>query len=296
MMWRRTRRHLACAVNVCLEEVSARDLAALVTAGIPLGGTVIWLDDVVRFLGPGALTARIVRRLLSDWTAPVILIGTIWPTDYDRLLDPAGQSDGHEFNAEAREILRLAHRFEVAEQFSAAEWSSALKIADTDPRIREAVAHAEAGAVPSTLACAPELIRRWEQPSHPVGAAVITAAVEARLCGHPAVIGPDLLQCLAENYLTSAQKVAATPDWFTTAVVWACRPVRGTVAPLAPSARRIGELDGYTVSDILVHRGARRFAAKQTVPSTPWDILADHADVDACGAAALSACARCITA
>lgn len=268
---------------------SARDLAALVTAGIPLGRTVVWLDDVVRFLGPGALTSRTVRRLLSDWTSPVVLIGTIWPTDYDRLLDPAGQSDGHELNAEALEILRLAHRFEVAEQFSATEWSRALKIADTDPRIREAVAHAEAGAVPSTLACVPELIRRWEQPSHPAGAAVITAAVEARLCGHPAVIDHDLLQRLAENYLTSAQRATATPDWFTMAVAWACRPVRGIVAPLVPSARRIGELDGYTVSDILVHRGARRFVAQQTVPSTPWDILANYAEVDACSAVGLRA-------
>jgi hypothetical protein len=54
-------------------------------------------------------------------------------------------------------------------------------------------------------------------------------------------------------------------------------------------ARRIGELDGYTVSDILVHRGARRFAAQQTVLSTPWDIFADHTDVDACGAVGLHA-------
>jgi TPR repeat protein len=268
---------------------SARDLAALVIAGIPLGRTIIWLDDAVHFLGPGALTARTVRRLLADCTEPVILIGTIWPTDYDRLLDPASQGDKRELNAEPRQILRLAHRFEVPGQFSAAEWSRALQIAATDPRIREAVAHAEAAAVPSTLACAPDLIRRWEQPSDPAGAAVITAAVEACLCGHPAVIGPDLLQRLAEEYLTSAQKAAATPGWFTTAVAWACRPVRGTVAPLVPSARRIGELDGYTVSDILVHRGARRFAAQQALPTAPWDILADYADIDACGDVGLRA-------
>ena len=59
------------------------------------------------------------------------------------------------------------------------------------------------------------------------------------------------------RYLTPAQRATASPEWFDTAIAWACRPVRASIAPLAPSARRIGELDGYEVSDILVHHGIR---------------------------------------
>ena len=68
---------------------------------------------------------------------------------------------------------------------------------------------------------------------------------------------------------------------FDAAIAWACRPVRASIAPLTPSARRIGELDGYEVSDILVHHGIERYAGQQRVPITPWDILAEQSGLDA---------------
>ena len=261
---------------------SAKDLTSLVSAGIPLGHTVVWLDDLPRFLGPGALTAQTVRRLLTDRREPVILIGTIWPADYERLVIGTAQGSGQDFITEAQQILLLAHRFDVAEQFTAAERARAGQIAQTDPRIREALGHAAAGAVPSVLACAPELIYRWDQPADTVGGAVITAAVEARLCGHPSVIPPGLLERLAEEYLTPAERATASPGWFDAAIAWACRPVRASIAPLSPSARRVGELDGYQVSDVLVDHGMQRYAAQHEVPVGPWDILAEHSELEAC--------------
>lgn len=260
---------------------SAEDLTSLVNAGVPLGHTVIWLDDLPRFLSLGTLTARTVRRLLTDRREPVVLVGTIWPADYERLRAGMGQETGQDFATEAQQILQLAHRFDVAAQFTAAERARAREIALTDPRIGEALGHAATGAVPSVLACAPELIHRWDQRANTVGGAVITAAVEARLCGHPAVIPPGLLERLTEEYLSPAQRAIASPGWFDAAIAWACRPVRASIAPLAPSARRIGELDGYEVSDILVHHGTERYAGQQRVPVTPWDVLAAHSELDA---------------
>ena len=83
---------------------------------------------------------------------------------------------------------------------------------------------------------------------------------------------------LTEEYLSPAQRATASPGWFEAAIAWACRPVRASIAPLAPSARRIGELDGYEVSDILVHHGTERYAGQQRVPVTPWDVLAEHSE------------------
>lgn len=268
---------------------SAGDLTSLVDAGVPLGRTVIWVDDLPRFLGPGMLTARTVRRLLTDRGEPVILIGTIWPAEYERLAIGTSQDAGHDFTTEAQQILLLAHRFDVAEQFTAAERARAAQSALVDPRIGEALGHAMTGAVPSVLACAPELIHRWDQPADAVGAAVITAAVEARLCGHPAMIPPGLLERLTEEYLTPAQRATASPGWFEAAIAWACSPVRASIAPLAPSARRIGELDGYEVSDILVDRGMRRYAVQHEVPAAPWEVLAQHSALDACEGVGLRA-------
>jgi TPR repeat protein len=261
---------------------SAKDLTSLVNAGIPLGRTVIWLDDVPRFLGQGMLTARTVRRLLTDGGDPAILIGTTWPAEYERLMAATGEGTVPDTTTEAQQILLLAHRFDVAGQFTATECARAVGIAQTDPRIGEALGHTAAGGIPSVLACAPELIHRWVQPADNVGGAIITAAVEARLCGHPALIPPGLLKRLTEVYLTPAQRATAPPSWFEAAIAWACHPVRASIAPLAPSARRIGELDGYEVSDILVDHGMRRYAARQKVPVAPWEVLADHSTLDAC--------------
>jgi len=261
---------------------SAGDLTSLVDLGVPLGRTVIWLDDLPRFLGPGMLTARTVRRLLTDCGEPVILIGTIWPAEYERLMTGTSQDTGQDSTTEAQQILLLAHRFDVAEQFTTAEHARAAESALADPRISEALGHALAGAVPSALACAPELIHRWDQPADMVGGALLTAAVEARLCGHPALIPPSLLERLTEEYLTPAQRATVSPGWFEAAIAWACRPVRTGIAALSPSARRIGELDGYEVSDILVDRGMRRYVTLQEVPVTPWEVLADHSALGAC--------------
>jgi len=268
---------------------SAGDLTSLVDAGVPLGRTVIWLDDVPRFLGPCMLAARTVRRLLTDPAEPVIVIGAIWPAEYERLMTGTSQETGQDSTTEAQQILLLAHRFDVAEQFTAAERSRAGQVALTDPRIEEALGHAPTGAVPSVLACAPELIHRWDQPADRVGGAVITAAVEARLCGHPAVIPPRLLERLTEAYLTPAQRATAPPGWFEAAIAWACRPVRASIAAVAPSACRIGELDGYEVSDILVDHGMRRYARRQEVPVAPWEALADHSTLDGCAMVGLRA-------
>jgi hypothetical protein len=64
---------------------SASELTNLVVTGVPLGRTVVWLDDLESFLGPGGLTARLVRRLRADPSGPVILAATLFSTTYERL-------------------------------------------------------------------------------------------------------------------------------------------------------------------------------------------------------------------
>jgi hypothetical protein len=120
-----------------------------------------------------------------------------------------------------------------------------------------------------------ELNHRWRQPGDPIGAAVIP---------------PGLLQRLCEEYLTGAQRASANPGWFDSAVKWACRPVRGQIAPLAAAARRVGQLDGYVVNDILVHDGVRRYNEMLRVPDKPWEVLVADAGLDACEVIGMQVC------
>ncbi|WP_086820200.1 tetratricopeptide repeat protein [Allokutzneria sp. NRRL B-24872] len=261
---------------------TAGDLDELLLSGIPLDRSVIWLDELARYLDPGTLSLRAIRRILAEQNGPLLVIGTMWSADFDRLCIPPVEDHTRDVNADAAAILRLATRFDLLPAFTETEHRRAAEIGQRDPRVREAIERSADAAIPSCLACAPELIRRWEQPSDPVGAAVVTAAVEARLCGHPAVIPPGLLRALTEEYLTSAQKATATAGWFDSALQWALRPVRGDVALLTPAARRVGELDGYQASDILAHRAAQRYAARRESPDKPWEVLVERSDYQAC--------------
>jgi hypothetical protein len=64
---------------------SAADLANVVVAGVPLGRTVVWLDNLERFLGDGDLTARLVRLLRADPAEPTVITATMASAAYEQL-------------------------------------------------------------------------------------------------------------------------------------------------------------------------------------------------------------------
>lgn len=93
------------------DPVEIRDLVAA-----PAPHTVVWLDELQRYLGPGGLTAGDVRALLSA-DEPVVLVGTLWPRRYEdyRRRPRHGQPDPY---FDARELLQLADVLTVEAAFS----------------------------------------------------------------------------------------------------------------------------------------------------------------------------------
>ncbi|MGW7674461.1 tetratricopeptide repeat protein, partial [Streptomyces sp. NPDC054775] len=261
---------------------TAGQLTALVDSAVDLRHTVVWLDEMQDFLGTGRLTVETVRRLLADRTRPVVLVGTIWPSEYTRLSTSSKADDGQDLNRDSREILKLARRFSIR-TFSNAEQDRARNLAQADPRLREAVGgDGDAACLTEVLAAVPELIHRWEQADDPFGAAVVSAGVDARLCGHPEPLPVGLLEVLATCHLTGAQRAGAKQNWFTSAVHWACVPVRGSAAPLTPEASQIGHLDGYRVTDVLVQHAQRVAELPVNVPESQWELLIAEASPAAC--------------
>jgi hypothetical protein len=186
-------------------------------------------------------------------------------------------SDPH---GDAREILTiLADRKDLRSAFTPGERRRAEELAPADPRIAEALRQAGSPNLPETLAAVPGLISRWLTAADPYGAAVITAAVTARRCGHPPLLPPGLLQALAQAALTPAQRARAQPEWFTAALTWARTPVRGQAAPLTPQAATPAVIDGDHVSDVLVQHAASEPAAPwHQVPEPTWLLLISQAE------------------
>ncbi len=246
------------------------------------GKLIVWLNETQKFLGSGGLKVADVRHIrVLPW--PVILIGTMWPQRYDSLTNRSERILGDDIE-DSREILTvIAERKDLLARFSAAELGRATRLAARDPRIAEALAESGTWNLTETLAAAPDLINRWQNASDPYGAAVITAAVTARRCGHPEPLPADILRRICEIVLTPADCALAAGSWFEQALDWARTPVRGPVAPLTPRGNVPGVIDGDQISDVLVQYAARyENVSGHAISEETWLELIDKATPRAC--------------
>jgi Flp pilus assembly protein TadD len=273
---------------------SGQDLAALLDAGVTLAQTVIWLDDIHELIDAGdrpgtlgGINADLVRRLLLPAAGPVIIIGTTWPDRrerYSAVVDAAGA----DLYADARRIMSMAEQIDLTRDFSAAEWDRARLLAGTDPRLADATGNEQDRAVTAALANTHELIRRWQHGADAIGRAVLSAAIDARRCGHPEPLPETLIEVLAPLYLTGTQRANAdAATWLRYGLGWACTPIRADIAPLAMMADKVGVPDGYHVSDILI--GAATQPGTSPVPDEVWRAIAESAEPSVCWAIALAA-------
>ena len=246
------------------------EIAALAAAPSPR--TVVWLDELQRYLdGEHGLTGGVVRTLLSA-PHPAVIIGTLWPDRYAAYtaVPTPGGADPH---AREREVLDLAEVVHVGPEFSPAEQDRARAAAERDRRLAVALAAAGYGLT-QTLAAAPQLVARWEdaQTADPYGWAVLTAALDITRLGARGPLSADLLRAAAPGYCTSQQQAEAPEKWFEQALAYATTKLHGAAAALTPAGAGMGHVAGYTVADYLVQHAIRerRYAR---VPASTWDAI-----------------------
>ncbi|MFF0451550.1 hypothetical protein ACFYT4_35230 [Streptomyces sp. NPDC004609] len=247
------------------EVAALAEQGATPTAPYPL---ILWLDGIGRFLDTPAPLSSAALVELCDPQRPTVVIGTLWPEQYDRHTSAA---------AAVREVLDLATTVVVPDEFSASERERAQEVAWRDPRLAAAYWNSNFGIV-QTLAGAPALERRW-RTGDAYGRAVLTAAVDARRLGGPEVTTPAFLRTAAPGYLTSAQWARADDGWWERAIGYATQPVdstvgtdstAGTTSALSPCAGdEPDSVVGYAVADYLLRFGQsqRLFEA---VPERTW--------------------------
>jgi tetratricopeptide (TPR) repeat protein len=258
-------------------------------AAAPTPRTVIWLDELQRYLGTtGALTAGTVRTLLQ---AGMLLVATIWPDEYAVRMVPR-QPDRDNQNERDRELLDLAKVFDVADAFTAAELARARALGTIDPRIAVALDSLD-GGLTQVLAAGPELVRRWEQAPDPYAKATITAVIDARRLGAESPITTEFLATAVAGYLTSAQRATAPGDWLHSALAYATTPLHGATSALSPVDNgTMGGVAGHTVADYLLQHG-RRVRSTVLPPHRFWSAVGAHiTDADDLARLAQSASAR----
>jgi hypothetical protein len=249
------------------------EVAALAAAPSPR--TVVWLDELQRYLdGENGLTGAVMRALLNP-PRPAVIVGTLWPdlyTIYTTVPAP-GSDDPH---ARERQVLDLADVVRIAPAFSPAEQGRARAAAGRDPRLKIALESAGYGLT-QTLAAAPQLVARWEdaQTASPYAWAVLTAALDAARLGARAPLSADFLRAAAPGYCTRQQQAEAPGNWFEQALAYATEKLYGAIAALSPAGAGMGEITGYTVADYLIQHASRerRYAR---MPVSTWDAILSH--------------------
>ncbi len=256
-----------------VQPAGGAEVAALARALVPR--TVVWLDELQRYLdGEHGLTGAMVRALLNS-PHPVVIVGTLWAdryASYTTLPAPSG-SDPH---AREREVLDLAAVVRIGPEFSPAERDRARAAAGRDPRLRVALSTAGYGLT-QTLAAAPQLVTRWEdaQTVSPYAWAVLSAALDAARLGARAPLSSEFLRAAAPGYCTSQQRAEAPDKWFEKALAYATAKLYGAAAALSPAGAGMGQVAGYTAADYLIQHASRKRRSAR-VPASTWDAVLSH--------------------
>jgi len=241
--------------------------------------TVVWLNEAQHYLLPtrdriGEKVAAELRDLLrTSGRGPVLVLATLWPQYWDELThrsDPPTEAD--EVHAQARDLLEHGTRIPVAATFDQQELTAVRNRSADDPRLVQALEHAEQGHITQYLAGGPALIERYEMASL-AAKAMIEAAMDARRLGHSLGLPLAFLQAAAPAYLTDLQWDGLREDWLEQALAYVSEPCRGARGPLTRIRPRPGDPDPaqphYRLADYLEQHG-RIHRSTTRIPGGFW--------------------------
>jgi hypothetical protein len=246
-------------------------LRALLDTGFNFRDTVVWLDDLERYLGHRGLDTALLRRLLNDPARKVMILATIRAKEYSSLSrgPDSGRADADSsLLRTARQLLdQVTVRIDLARRLTPGEEQRARE-RRRDPRVAEALAHSDRYGLAEYLAAAPKLLNEWRDAwavtNQPAGAALVAAAVDCRRAGFQGSLAASMLCDLAASYLDPAVTGSLEPTAFQDGLAWAARPRYGASALLGRQA------DGsYLPFDYLVD-SVQRDPNASPIPHHVW--------------------------
>jgi len=237
--------------------------------------SVLWLDDLERFLGSDGLNGTMVDGVLAASGRDRFILATIRSEENAKY---SGRStlDSAEIGREALrhgwDVLRSAIHVHLPRSWSRDELDRASKFR-TDPRVSDALFHTQFGLA-EYLAAGPQLLAEWRDAwapgTHPRAAALILAAIDARRVGIHRPLTLSILQQLHKHYLHERGGALLRPEPLDAAIAWAITPLHATSSLLLPAGT-----DKYLAFDYLID-GAPRLP----VPFKALDDFIDYSTPD----------------
>ncbi|TVT22629.1 tetratricopeptide repeat protein, partial [Amycolatopsis rhizosphaerae] len=236
------------------DTAALRELAAHPSA---LANTVVWLDDLDRYLTTESHDEPLLTALRPAKRAGAVLLATLRTEARDAL--------GSE-NPKARPVLAGALPVRLARHLDQAERTTAAGFRD-DPRIGAALDSAEGFA--EYLCAGQAALSRWHAGragANEPGAALVSAAVDLRRAGFAEDIPFEWLARLHGVYLSGNFRARGGTDPGG-GLVWAATPVHGAGPALRPSGRNHFRPFDYLVDRTILDETA------PPVPEPVWQWL-----------------------
>jgi tetratricopeptide (TPR) repeat protein len=262
--------------HVLVVPESREGVAVAVKKAAGIRRCVLWLNDLEGYLGTGGLTRKHITELLAGDDHHRVIVATLRAAEEDRLTSGGEGEEGRQLQCDSQAVLDQAHWILVERRFSPVEQQRAEELAEEDPRIADALTHADTFGIAEYLACGPQLLNEWESAwakgTHPRAAAVIAAAIDVRRAGYTAPLPKELLSGLHIGYLDQRGGARLHPESEEEAWEWAIRPRPFGNAPL--------HVDGDTceVFDYLLDVVQRRTPAGEHVPEVTITTALRYAD------------------
>lgn len=270
------------AVRECLGDwrlvhpLDVTELLALAAPGVLPPRCVVWLNESQRYLddSPAAIA---LRRLLRG-PGPVVLLGSLWPGEWDRFV--ANPEDGApDVRRFARELLGFAHRVMVPRALTENELTKLDSPEVRDPRWSTArQTSGDRRRAIQVLAGGVHLAQRYDHGADPYGRALVSTAMDVRRVGLRGPIPLALLAEAAPGHLTAEERAVHDDQWLPTGLEHATSKHNGISAlTLVRADEGMGESDSVELHDYLVQHGQ---LARKTlpVPTATWHALIAHAD------------------
>jgi hypothetical protein len=268
--------------HVCVSPQHPDALRAALAAARQNRPSVLWLDDIERFVGLNGISRVDLDGLLE--LGSVVVMATLRAQERQRFSARhdrhAGGQDQHLIRS-GREVLQsVTAEIRLELKWSDRELSSA-RAHDDDPRIAAAIAGADRHGIAETLAAGPQLLRDWQDAwsvtddpatGGPRGAALVAAAVDVRRAGYHRPVSLELLRALHLDLLQARGGAALRPEPWETALQWALEPLHATSSLLEPA-----DGTGFLAFDYLVDVTAAD-PAYPAVRDATWMAVVDHAE------------------
>ncbi|MEI5134048.1 hypothetical protein RB199_20040 [Streptomyces libani] len=261
-------------------------LRALISAGFKLENTVVWLDDLEKFIGADGLDEGLIRLF---GTSGVLFLATLRSAAKHAMASATAGGLGRSLSAISKAVMAGATSVRVDRSLNEREIRSVNR-QRADLRISMALEKARHAGLAEFIAAGPATLERWrdgQDGANEVGAALVSAAVDFRRAGYFSPIPQEWIEAACSVYLDPRTRQRMSQAHFDTAFLWATEILHGASSCLEVVGDRLFSPFDYLVDHIQdqeeeENRVGRNGASRilKTVPDVIWHEIQDRISVN----------------